>query len=115
MWILPFLIHYKTKHGTRSVLGPTESNLWKFYFSDIENCILTRDKAKEYIQELFLMLQSYTHINSPHFMRGGQSHFCIGGYLEDGTDGFNKLSKLIVEALMELPTYIPQITDFCVV
>ena len=43
-------------------------------------------------------------------MRGGQSHFCIGGYLEDGTDGFNELSKLIVEALMELPTYIPQIT-----
>ena len=91
-------------------VGTLDRYLSKFYFSDIENCILTRDKAKEYIQELFLMLQSYTHINSPHFMRGGQSHFCIGGYLEDGTDGFNKLSKLIVEALMELPTYIPQIT-----
>ncbi len=91
-------------------VGTLDRYLSKFYFSDIENCILTRDKAKEYLQELFLMLQSYTHINSPHFMRGGQSHFCIGGYLEDGTDGFNELSKLIVEALMELPTYIPQIT-----
>ena len=29
---------------------------------------------------------------------------------EIGEDGFNDLSKLIVESLMELPTYIPQVT-----
>lgn len=56
------------------------------------------------------MLQSRIHISSDRFYRGGESHFCIGGYLENGEDGFNELSKLIVEALMELPTWVPQIS-----
>ncbi len=91
-------------------VGTLDRYLTPFYEKDIKNGAITRDTAKEYLQELFLMLQATTHINSAHFMRGGQSHFCIGGYLPNGDDGFNDLSRLIVEALMELPTYIPQIT-----
>ena len=56
------------------------------------------------------MLQASTHISSPHFTRGGESHFCIGGYLPNGQDGFNELSRLIAESMVELPTYIPQLT-----
>ena len=56
------------------------------------------------------MLQARINIKSDRFCRGGESHFCIGGYLENGEDGFNELSKLIVESLMELPTWIPQIS-----
>lgn len=91
-------------------LGLLDRYLTPFYENDIKNGILTREEAKEYLQELFLMLQACTHINSPHFTRGGESHFCIGGYLPNGEDGFNEVSRLIVESLMELPTYIPQIT-----
>ncbi len=91
-------------------IGTLDRYLTPFYENDIENGTLTKDEAKEYLQELFLMLQACTHINSPHFTRGGESHFCIGGYLPNGEDGFNELSQLIVEALLELPTYIPQIT-----
>ncbi len=91
-------------------VGTLDRYLTPFYINDIENGTLTREEAKEYLQELFLMLQACTHINSPHFTRGGESHFCIGGYLPNGEDGFNELSQLIVEALMELPTYIPQVT-----
>jgi formate C-acetyltransferase len=56
------------------------------------------------------MLQAATSIESIHFTRGGESHFCIGGYLPDGNIAFTDLSKLIVESLTELPTYIPQVT-----
>ena len=91
-------------------LGTLDRYLTPFYEADIEKGALTREEAKEYLQELFLMIQSCTSKESPHFTRGGESHFCIGGYLPDGTDGFNQVSELIVEALMELPTYIPQIT-----
>ncbi len=91
-------------------VGTLDRYLTPFYLNDMANGALTREEAKEYLQELFLMLQACTHINSPHFTRGGESHFCIGGYLPNGEDGFNELSRLIVEALMELPTYIPQIT-----
>ena len=91
-------------------VGTLDRYLRQFYDKDISLGIITRDEAKEYLQELFLMLQATTNICSANFTRGGQSHFCIGGYLEDGSDEFCDLSHLIVEALMELPTYIPQVT-----
>ena len=91
-------------------IGTLDRYLRPFYENDIKNNIITREEAKEYLQELFLMLQAATSIDSRSFTRGGESHFCIGGYLQDGTDGFCDLSKLILESLIELPTYIPQVT-----
>ena len=91
-------------------IGLIDRYLYPYYKKDIENRILTKEEATEYLQELFLMLQARTHISSDRFYRGGESHFCVGGYLENGEDGFNELSKLIVESLMELPTWIPQIS-----
>lgn len=91
-------------------VGTLDRYLWLFYENDIKNGVLTKEEAKEYLQELFLMLQAATHINSPNFTRGGESHFCIGGYLPDGSDGYNELSELILDALTELPTWIPQVS-----
>lgn len=91
-------------------IGLIDRYLYPYYKSDIEAGILTEEDAKAYLQELFLMLQARTSIKSDRFYRGGESHFCIGGYLENGEDGFNELSRLIVDSLMELPTWIPQIS-----
>ena len=89
--------------------GTLDRYLSRFYFQDIANGSLTRDEAKLYLQELFLMVQAATPIGS-HFTRGGQSHFSIGGRDENGKDCYNELSELIVESLMELDTHIPEIT-----
>ncbi len=91
-------------------VGMLDRYLYPFYKNDIESAQLTKTEAKSYLQELFLMLQSATNINSPNFTRGGESHFCVGGYLANGEDCFSELSKLIIESLIELPTYIPQLT-----
>lgn len=91
-------------------IGCIDRYLYPFYKKDIKDGRLTKDEAKAYLQELFLMLQARIHISSDRFTRGGESHFCIGGYLENGEDGFNELSKLIVESLIELPIWIPQIS-----
>ena len=91
-------------------LGTLDRYLYPFYKKDLENGFLTREKAGEYLQELFLMLQAATSVKSPNFTRGGESHFCIGGYLPNGEDCFSDLSALIAESLIELPTWIPQIT-----
>lgn len=56
------------------------------------------------------MIQAATSVKSDRFTRGGESHFCIGGYLPNGEDCFNDLSRLILEGLTELPTWIPQVT-----
>jgi len=90
--------------------GTLDRYLTPFYFNDIANGRLTKDSATEYLQELFLMVQAHTSVSASQFTRGGESHFCIGGYLPDGSDCFNDVSRLIVEALTDLPTYIPQIT-----
>ncbi len=91
-------------------VGTLDRYLTPFYEKGIADGTLTNDDAKEYLQELYLMLQAATHITSFQFTRGGESHFCVGGYLPNGEDGFNELSHLIVESLMELPTYIPQVS-----
>lgn len=91
-------------------IGLIDRYLYPFYKSDIESGALTKEEASEYLQELFLMLQARIPISSDRFYRGGESHFCVGGYLGNGEDGFNELSKLIVDSLMELPTWIPQIS-----
>ena len=91
-------------------IGLIDRYLYPYYKHDIENGVLTQEKVAEYLQELFLMLQARIHKSSDRFYRGGESHFCIGGYLENGEDGFNDLSRLIVDSLMELPTWIPQIS-----
>ena len=91
-------------------IGLIDRYLYPFYKKDIKSGNLTTEEASEYLQEVFLMLQAIIHISSDRFYRGGESHFCVGGYLENGEDGFNELSKLIVDSLMELPTWIPQIS-----
>lgn len=91
-------------------IGTIDRYLYLFYKNDIASGILTEEDAKAYLQELFLMLQARISIESDRFYRGGESHFCIGGYLENGEDGFNELSKLILDSMLELPTWIPQIS-----
>lgn len=91
-------------------LGTLDRYLHPFYESDLQNGTLTREQAAEYLQELFLMIQAATRSTSQNFTRGGESHFCVGGYLPNGEDGFTDLSRLIVESMMDLPTYIPQVT-----
>lgn len=91
-------------------LGTLDRYLAPFYFNDIQNGTLTKEQATEYLQELYLMVQSATHYKHMNFTRGGESHFCVGGYLENGEDGFSELSKLIIDSLCELPTWIPQVT-----
>ena len=90
-------------------VGTLDRYLTPFYENDIKSGAITKDKAKEYLQELFLMIQAKSPL-SGNFTRGGESHFCIGGYLPNGEDGFNEVSELIVESLLELPIYCPEIT-----
>ena len=75
-------------------IGTIDRYLYPFYKKDMEAGVLSEDEAKAYLQELFLMLQARINIKSDRFYRGGESHFCIGGYLENGDDGFNELLKL---------------------
>lgn len=88
-------------------LGTLDRTLYDYYKADIESGALTKDEAKTYLQELFLMIQARTP-KGGNFTRGGESHFCVGGYDREHNDVFNDFSMLILEAMTDLPTYIPQ-------
>lgn len=93
----------------RDSLGTLDRTLYPYYKHDLDNGTLTRDDAKIILQELFLIQQANTPITG-NFTRGGESHFCIGGYDENHEDIFNDFSMLILDALTELPTFIPQVS-----
>ena len=91
-------------------IGLIDRYLYPYYLADLEKGILTDEAATETLQELFLQLQARKQINSDRFYRGGESHFCVGGYLPNGEDGFTDFSRLIVDSVLDLPTWIPQIS-----
>lgn len=91
-------------------IGTVDRYLYPYYRKDIDAGKITREEAAAYLQELFLMLQARISIKSDRFTRGGESHFCIGGYLPNGEDGFTDLSRLVLDSLLELDTFIPQIS-----
>jgi len=91
-------------------IGTLDRYLTPFYENDIKNGTLTYNEAKEYLQELFLMIQAKTDVRDGKFTRGGESHFAVGGYLPNGEDAFNEVTRLIIESLTDMPIYCPQIT-----
>ena len=90
--------------------GTIDRYLHDFYFADIESGILTREEAKEYLQEFFTMVDGWVPYFGKNANRGGESHFAIGGYTLDAKDGYDDLSELVLESLMEMPTIRPQIS-----
>lgn len=91
-------------------IGTPDRYLYKYYINDIKNGTLTEGEATELLQELFMKIQSFTRVESNRFTRGGESHFSVGGYTLEKEDGYNELSELILNALMDIPLYIPQVS-----
>ena len=101
---------YFSFHFLPDSLGRPDQYLYKLYKKDIESGLITREYAKELLQELFVMVNGFTPPGGFNSDKGGESHFVVGGYTEDGEDGFNELSELIVETMMGLPLYRPQVS-----
>jgi len=97
-------------HFLPDSIGLADRYLRPFYEKEIADGTLTRDEAKELLQELFTAINGFTPKSSGNSDKGGESHFAVGGYLPDHTDGFCDLSRLLIESMMELPLYRPQVT-----
>ncbi|MBO4345367.1 MAG: hypothetical protein J5833_06415, partial [Victivallales bacterium] len=91
-------------------IGRPDQYLYPLFKKDIESGVLTRDHAKELLQELFLTIHRFTRRDSSNDDKGGESHFVVGGYTIDHECAFNELSELIVEAMMDMPVVRPQVS-----
>ncbi|MBR5308149.1 MAG: hypothetical protein IKU43_05210 [Clostridia bacterium] len=98
-------------HFLPDSIGTPDRYLYKSYIKEISEGTITREDAKELIQEWFITINGFTNCKTSWAGdKGGESHFAIGGYTKDGEDGFNELSRLIIEAMMEMPVYRPQVS-----
>lgn len=88
-------------------LGRMDQYLLPFYRREMEMGTLKRDHAKELLQEMFAKVHESQVDNLPQ-PHSGHNHLVVGGYLQNGEDGFNELSVLILECIAELPTFRPQ-------
>lgn len=91
-------------------LGRPDQYLYPLYRKGIEEGSLTKEHAKELLQELFCRIYRFTPPGSSNNDRGAECHFTIGGYTAEKEDGYNDLSDLILDSLMDLPIVRPQIS-----
>ena len=94
------------KHNT---LGRFDVYMYPFYKKDIENGTLTREEALELTEEFFISLNADADLY-PGIQQGdnGQS-LMLGGVDKDGKEVFNDLSRLCLEASLELRLIDPKI------
>jgi len=106
-------ITYETNPWDSFSPGRIDQHLYPFYKKDIEEGRLTREKAKELLQCFWLKFNNQPAVPKvgvtaeESFTYNDFSKLNIGGLKEDGSDGVNELSYLILEVLSEMRTLQP--------
>lgn len=91
-------------------IGRIDQYLKPLYFADLEAGRITKEKAREYLQEFFICINSHTSIKSGNYDKGGECHMTVGGLDTDGSDGWSDFSRLVVEACMACDLKRPQMS-----
>ncbi|MEM2015350.1 MAG: glycyl radical protein [Candidatus Methanomethylicia archaeon] len=112
-WFIHVGITYETNPWDSFTPGRLDQHLYPFYKKDIEEGRLTREKAKELLQAFWLKFNNQPAVPKvgvtaeESFTYNDFSKINIGGLKEDGSDGVNELSYLILEVLSEMRTLQP--------
>ncbi|MEM2305213.1 MAG: pyruvate formate lyase family protein, partial [Candidatus Methanomethylicia archaeon] len=112
-WFIHVGVVYESNPWDSFNPGRIDQHLYPFYKRDIEEGRLTREEAKELLQAFWLKFN-----NQPAVPKVGVtaeesctyndfSKLNLGGLKEDGSDGVNELSYLILEVLDEMRTLQP--------
>lgn len=103
LWITHLIIQIETD-GLAISLGRMDKYLYKFYIEDIKNKRITKDEAQELMDCFFLKCNEVIKLadvppETTYF--GGVSmtqNIVLGGVNDDGTDLFNEVSLMCLEA-----------------
>ena len=91
-------------------IGRPDQYLYPLYRKDTAEGTLTKEHAKELLQELYVMIHGWTRCSNTNWDKGAESHFVVGGYTVDHKCAWNELSELIVDAMMEADLIRPQVS-----
>jgi formate C-acetyltransferase len=105
------LIHYCLwcNFNYHNTFGRFDQYLYPYYKGDLDRGVLTRDGALELVEEFFISCNRDSDLY-PGIQQGdnGQS-MVLGGLNPDGSDSYNGLSELCLEASLELHLIDPKI------
>ena len=105
------LIHYCLwcNFNYHNTFGRFDQYLYPYYKEDIDRGVLTQDGALELVEEFFISCNRDSDLY-PGIQQGdnGQS-MVLGGLNPDGSDSYNDLSELCLEASLELHLIDPKI------
>jgi len=91
-------------NGHSFSFGRFDQFTFPYYYNDLQNGVITKEKALELITHFFIMTNSLNKVRPwGHTQYSGgyplYSALTIGGMKSDGTDGTNDLSYLCLEAM----------------
>ncbi len=112
-WFIHGGVTYETNPWDSFSPGRIDQNLYPFYEKDIKEGKLTRERAKELLEALWLKFNNQPAVPKvgvtaeESFTYNDFSKWNIGGLKEDGSDGVNELSYLVLEVLKDMRTLQP--------
>ena len=105
------LVHYCLwcSFNYHNTLGRFDQYIYPFYAKDIEKGILTKESALELIEEFFISCNKDSDLYTGMQQGDNGQSMVLGGLNPDGSDSFNELSDLCLQASLELKLIDPKI------
>ena len=105
------LVHYCLwcSFNYHNTLGRFDQYMYPFYRHDIDAGILTKEDALELIEEFFLSLNRDSDLYTGMQQGDNGQSMVLGGLAPDGSETFNELSELCLQASLELKLIDPKI------
>ena len=91
-------------------LGRLDQYLAPYYFADLRAGRITRERARDCLQEFFIFVDGQTPHESSNHDKGGENHMTVGGLTRDGGDGWTDFSRLVMESMLACDLKRPQMT-----
>ncbi|MGB9804409.1 trans-4-hydroxy-L-proline dehydratase [Desulfofundulus sp.] len=112
-WFVHVGVVYETNPWDSFNPGRLDQHLYPFYSRDIAEGRLTRDKARELLQAFWIKINNQPAVPKvgvtaeESFTYNDFTKINVGGLKEDGSDGVNDVTYLILEVLDEMRTLQP--------
>lgn len=95
-------------------LGRFDINMWPYYSQDLERGLITREKAIELMQSLFLKVSSLQYLTDDYGSQADTGYpmwqvINIGGIDKQGNQVVNDLTEMVLEATEDLKIVQPSV------
>lgn len=105
------IVHYCLwcSFNYHNTLGRFDQYMYPFYKKDIEEGRLTQEEALELLEEFFISLNKDSDLYTGMQQGDNGQSMVLGGLNPDGTESYNELSDLCLQASLELKLIDPKI------